>query len=619
MGFVLSELNTQTTVQSGTEFYDTDGHALAGGAVYKIMLNADNASGEAPQVVRASVYYDDSVHRAALRSVAPAVANSGAKTALFGFELINQSPAGANDIELESVNVRFELNSGAAPLSTAQAQALFDEILLVADNQSRGTQGLYQAAIDSYTLTSIEGTNIILDSSGTITLPVLDPEAAEATVSAGASRTYFIAARLGQSAHGTDSFTARIIPSSHTVWREAGSDVVQPPQGNEIAISSPTIILPAQPPAGSSYPATVTSAGTAITGAILLSESMDTAFAATDGGKLCALREDGTPKWTFDAQSPIVNCFETGSFYIESDTYVYVATQAGLLYKIKDTGAAAQDAWGAPRNFGSGITSDIQYNTNPPFYLYLGTSEGKLYKFSPEGSDAPGWNVNQGITGAIKGSPAVDEYSAGVNAAWVVTNQGSIYRLNNVDGGVTVSTETAESINSSPFLIAGYSDPTRNTHDIYFGDNDGYLRARTSANLYTLPANWQDVYVSSPLQSTPVYGDRTRSIYFGADNGYFYCVDASSGGIYWTFRTQGPIRVLPVYYRQWDPADKGRVYFGSDDGYFYGLDALTGQLLSGFPIATGAEIRGSPTIDLDRNRLYFGSTDGKVYCVEITP
>ncbi|OGS19579.1 MAG: hypothetical protein A2219_04550 [Elusimicrobia bacterium RIFOXYA2_FULL_50_26] len=628
LSFILSDLNVQTTIQSGTAFYDMDGHALSDGAIYKIILNADSAAGEAPQVVRTSVYYDGTVHRAAIRSVTPPVANAGAKTGLAGFELINQSPAGANNIELESVDIRFELNSGDEPLTTGQAQALFNEILLVADNETRGTPGLYQADIDTYTLVSIEGTNIILDSSGVITLPVLDPEAAQTTVSAGAARTYFIAARLGESAQNTNSFRARIISSSHTAWRDAESDVIQPPSGNEILISSPTIILPAQPPAGSSYPATITSAATGITGAILLSESMDTAFAATSGGKLCALKEDGTPKWTFDAGSPIVNCFETGSFYIESDTYVYVATQAGLLYKIKDTGAAAQDAWGAPRNFGSAITSDIQYNTNPPFYLYLGTSEGKLFKFSTEGSDAPGWNTNQGITGAIKGSPAVDEYSAGVNAAWTVTDEGGIYRLNNVDGGITVSTTTTGTINSSPFLIAGYSDPSRNTHDIYFGDTDGYLRARTSANLYTLPANWQDVYVSSPLQSTPVYGDRTRSIYLGADNGNFYCVDASSGGIYWTFRTQGPIRTTPIYYRGWDAADKGRIYFGSDDGYFYGLDALTGQLLPDFPIATGAEIRGSPTMCLRYDQydnlilpvpLYFGSNDGKVYCVEINP
>ncbi len=51
-----------------------------------------------------------------------------------------------------------------------------------------------------------------------------------------------------------------------------------------------------------------------------------------------------------------------------------------------------------------------------------------------------------------------------------------------------------------------------------------------------------------------------------------YALDAESGEICWTYCTHGPVRFAPTVY-------EGRVYFGSDDGFAYCLDASDGTLI----------------------------------------
>jgi outer membrane protein assembly factor BamB len=116
----------------------------------------------------------------------------------------------------------------------------------------------------------------------------------------------------------------------------------------------------------------------------------------------------------------------------------------------------------------------------------------------------------------------------------------------------------------------------------------------------------------------------SNAVYFGSDNGKLYKVDATSGTVLWSFQTGGPIRTMPIL------GNSNDVYFGSDDGNLYGLDISTGGALPGFPIQTGAEIRGTPQYDQGNaaneeyaehhdhhDYLYFSSNDGKVYCVDI--
>jgi outer membrane protein assembly factor BamB len=101
-----------------------------------------------------------------------------------------------------------------------------------------------------------------------------------------------------------------------------------------------------------------------------------------------------------------------------------------------------------------------------------------------------------------------------------------------------------------------------------------------------------------------------KYVYFGADNGKLYKVDAASGTIVWTYQTGGPIRTTPVVYG-------GYVYFGSDDGYVYCISASSGNLRPKWPIFAGSPVRGMFFIDTVNKRLYFGTYTGKLMCISI--
>lgn len=63
------------------------------------------------------------------------------------------------------------------------------------------------------------------------------------------------------------------------------------------------------------------------------------------------------------------------------------------------------------------------------------------------------------------------------------------------------------------------------------------------------------------------------SIYFGSSvDDSVHCLDAKSGAEKWVFPTDGPVRLPPSWHA-------GKVYFGSDDGFAYCLDASRGALI----------------------------------------
>jgi len=108
-------------------------------------------------------------------------------------------------------------------------------------------------------------------------------------------------------------------------------------------------------------------------------------------------------------------------------------------------------------------------------YIYVGTADGNIHKLNTDGSTVSGWNSSSGVSGKPQGSFAIDHFSAGVNAVWFGTDNGKTYRVSNVDGSVTSSyASAATAVRTSPYLAAGYGDASRNTHNIYFGDDDGW-------------------------------------------------------------------------------------------------------------------------------------------------
>ncbi len=63
------------------------------------------------------------------------------------------------------------------------------------------------------------------------------------------------------------------------------------------------------------------------------------------------------------------------------------------------------------------------------------------------------------------------------------------------------------------------------------------------------------------------------AVYFGSNaDDSVRCLDAVSGEQRWQFIAGGPVRIAPTF-------DAGRIYFGADDGYVYCLSAENGKLL----------------------------------------
>jgi outer membrane protein assembly factor BamB len=161
-----------------------------------------------------------------------------------------------------------------------------------------------------------------------------------------------------------------------------------------------------------------------------------------------------------------------------------------------------------------------------------------------------------------------------------------------------------------------------NRHYIYFGSSDGYLRCRRSDPVGTTPDNWIDFPANSPIRSTPYLNTNGEvsdwAIFFGADNGKFYKLDATSGTLRWEYQADGPIRCNAVIpYNQ-----SGSVYFGSDDGFVYKVSVLDGSMRQGYPVRVSAGVKRlildyEDYDSLGIMRLYVGTADGRIIVLRI--
>ena len=134
---------------------------------------------------------------------------------------------------------------------------------------------------------------------------------------------------------------------------------------------------------------------------------------------------------------------------------------------------------------------------------------------------------------------------------------------------------------------------------LYFGADNGFFYAKDiSTNL----TEWKWKYeVNSPVYSSPAV--LNGKIVFGADNGNLYCV-SDKGKLVWEKQLGGEIRATPLIY-------DGRIYIGSTNGTFYKLDA-NGNILKQFK--TGGAIYSSAGL-LSDGSLAFGSYDGYLYVI----
>jgi outer membrane protein assembly factor BamB len=96
------------------------------------------------------------------------------------------------------------------------------------------------------------------------------------------------------------------------------------------------------------------------------------------------------------------------------------------------------------------------------------------------------------------------------------------------------------------------------------------------------------------------------TVYAGSTDGNVYAVDAATGGLLWSYATNGYVDGPAVV--------NGVVYAPSWDNNLYALDSATGFLLWKF--ATGGSVTCTPAVA--DGVVYLGSNDGNVYALDAT-
>lgn len=110
------------------------------------------------------------------------------------------------------------------------------------------------------------------------------------------------------------------------------------------------------------------------------------------------------------------------------------------------------------------------------------------------------------------------------------------------------------------------------------------------------PAKKNIVFSKSYLRKSGEY------LYFGSDNGSFYCIDSKNGDVVWSrkilFGDHGKmIFSTPCFY-------ENIVFFGAYDGNFYALDKYTGKVIWIYKDADW--IGSSPTVSVKNKMVFIG-------------
>lgn len=228
-------------------------------------------------------------------------------------------------------------------------------------------------------------------------------------------------------------------------------------------------------------------------------------------------------------------------------------------------------------NTNGSVVSSAAYNGT----IYVGSTDGKLYAFSPTGTLK--WSVATG--GAILSSPAIANSNI-----YVGSSDGKLYALKSANGAVVWSAAVGGPISSSPVIADGI------VYAGCAGDGKVYaFNAGTGTLAWTAPAITGGLDYSSPAVAQ-------GNVYIGSLDGRVYAFDAVTGAPVWSSAaTGGPLESSPA-------VANGRVFIGSPDQKVYAFNAATGA--PAWTANVGVSLLSSPAIA--NGILYIGGTDGEV-------
>lgn len=238
--------------------------------------------------------------------------------------------------------------------------------------------------------------------------------------------------------------------------------------------------------------------------------------------------------------------------------------------------------------------------------LFVGSMEGNLVATNttdgsllwavpleaPESSDG-GFGCAQASTAVvIYGSPAV----AGDLVCIGGYNSGKIYAFSRDGAREEPRWVYPRQGNIGGTIIGGI---IADQGKLYFGADNGIVYALDAADGYK---EW-DFDTGDKIWSTPAIDGDT--LYIGSFDKKLYALNTSDGSKKWEFEAEGAIVATPVVYNN-------TVYFGSFDRYLYAVDATDGSLKWKFMATKWFWAKAMVYNDT----VYAACLDGKVYALD---
>jgi outer membrane protein assembly factor BamB/orotate phosphoribosyltransferase len=159
--------------------------------------------------------------------------------------------------------------------------------------------------------------------------------------------------------------------------------------------------------------------------------------------------------------------------------------------------------------------------------------------------------------------------------------------------------DTVRGVHGRPLILDG---------KVYFGAYDGFaycLDAQSGSLL------WETHCAGSIVTSVAACRAGGAVCVAGATDkqaGVLVTLSAETGHILWRLESQSPLECTPGF-----DAQRGRLIAGANNGVVVAVDASSGEVAWQF--ATGGAVKGAVAIDR-HGRCYFGSEDGFVYAVD---
>ncbi len=250
-------------------------------------------------------------------------------------------------------------------------------------------------------------------------------------------------------------------------------------------------------------------------------------------------------------------------------------------------------------------STDEPFVDNPTPSLYIGSGNQFLYALSPS-TGTRKWEFN--TESPIIGTPYQDKTNL-----YVATQAGGVFKLDPNSGKLRL--DYRKSLKGrTPLAGSIVTSLLGDENFLYFGTIGS--EDPTKSYLYALDVKGDSVKwryeTSAGIESSPTIF--RNKIYFGSDNGSFYCLN-KDGTLAWAAPyspgTGGSFYASAV-------ASGNAVYAPSTDGRLYAINANDGTLLwtypgTGSPAITGG-IYSSPVAI--GGRVIFGANDGQLHCID---